>query len=509
MANTSINVAVSSQSLGLGFNVKDFGATGDGVSDDTAAIQAAINAAYAAGGGEVLVPISLTPYVMTSTLSMLAGVTLRGHGPVASRLTWATLGDGIACVGTVNGHTVVNTAVRYLSLACTNAANVGGGGYTDLGGSIVELTNVHITGFGYGIIFDQTELGSVDLCDVELQNTGGIWLCNGADHTPGAATQFTNLIRITRTSINQGSAVFGIIDDGGQAHVYRSNNLNGCICPLRLAGCLTVVVDGANYFEGAGANASIDFEGTTRKTGTGVGACQGGAVVGNFINQTNSQPGILVSTSGASGMVIKGNYVKTDGVGISGLSHSAGQNEIGTNFYSGAGTLYDGAPFELFCALVNGANADVVLPTMTALAEICPLVEVTGPTGTFTISGFGAGFAGQRFTLYNRQGFTMTLQRENGGSLSANRISNATNADIIIPSAGAAVLFYDHTVTRWVVESVSFGAYNTLIAGWNAPTTGGGGLLRGTFDTGATLLQTAETLAAVITDLRALKIFNT
>lgn len=38
------------------FNVKDYGARGDGITDDTHAIQLAINAAFKAGGGEVFIP---------------------------------------------------------------------------------------------------------------------------------------------------------------------------------------------------------------------------------------------------------------------------------------------------------------------------------------------------------------------------------------------------------------------------------------------------------------------
>jgi parallel beta-helix repeat protein len=41
------------------YNVQDFGAKGDGITDDTAAIQAAVDAAHAAGGGSVYLPTGI------------------------------------------------------------------------------------------------------------------------------------------------------------------------------------------------------------------------------------------------------------------------------------------------------------------------------------------------------------------------------------------------------------------------------------------------------------------
>src|SRR5690606_98728 len=67
-------VALENRDLKI-LNVRDFGATGDGVTDDTAAIQAALDAANSAGGGEVYVPTG--SYALKAPLRIYSNTRLR------------------------------------------------------------------------------------------------------------------------------------------------------------------------------------------------------------------------------------------------------------------------------------------------------------------------------------------------------------------------------------------------------------------------------------------------
>lgn len=75
---TAGGVKLYVQAVATGLSVAAFGAVGDGVTDDTAAIQNAINSARAANGGSVLLPAG--SYVCSSTITLKQGVNLVGEG---------------------------------------------------------------------------------------------------------------------------------------------------------------------------------------------------------------------------------------------------------------------------------------------------------------------------------------------------------------------------------------------------------------------------------------------
>ena len=102
---------------GAPVNVLDFGAVGNGVADDTAAIQAAIDAVEAAGGGQVKLP--------TGTYKITFSLTITGAVPVWITGTWASVlsNKGVGNTITVGNASANQTAdIRILGISIQGQA---------------------------------------------------------------------------------------------------------------------------------------------------------------------------------------------------------------------------------------------------------------------------------------------------------------------------------------------------------------------------------------------------
>lgn len=101
----------SPSSSKFALNVQDFGAIGDGKTDDTQAIQSTVNAAVAAGGGAVYVPAGI--YLVSASIEMFSHTTLYGDGMGATILKVRDQ-VGVDVIG------VVRTQIARSTVALTN-----------------------------------------------------------------------------------------------------------------------------------------------------------------------------------------------------------------------------------------------------------------------------------------------------------------------------------------------------------------------------------------------------
>jgi hypothetical protein len=146
-------------------NAKDFGATGNGVTDDTTAIQNAINSAASAGGGEIILPIGT--YVISATLNITTShVRLVGFGAdalhansgtiVGSATTLKWIGatsstTPIVLVATPIGsaYQIVDSGVQGIGFDGGTAAGIGLQVLSVTGGRFENLFVAHVTNAAY------------------------------------------------------------------------------------------------------------------------------------------------------------------------------------------------------------------------------------------------------------------------------------------------------------------------------------------------------------------------
>ncbi|RDS81147.1 hypothetical protein DWU98_11430 [Dyella monticola] len=159
-------------------NVLNMGATGNGVTDDTAAIQAAINA-LPASGGTVVIPNG------TYMINALTGLNLRSHVRLSM---W----------GGAYLKAIPNNATRYNIVKAWNVNNV-----EIVGGNVVGERTQHqgTTGeWGYGINISGSS--NVFVHDIGVSNSWGDGILVGATGSGSTAVLSANvtLLRVTSTN---------------------------------------------------------------------------------------------------------------------------------------------------------------------------------------------------------------------------------------------------------------------------------------------------------------------
>jgi len=162
-------VTAKSENSGV-INVKDLGAIGDGVADDTVAIQAALTL-----GGTVLLPSGT--YKITTSLTMTSGG-LIGMGASESVITMASA--ALPAIIIANG--AVGLTISDLRVTRSIAATAGGHGISSLG-NVVSRCNIEqitLDAHWYGLALGPTDYGHVGFVRTESNYSHGLYMTHSA-----------------------------------------------------------------------------------------------------------------------------------------------------------------------------------------------------------------------------------------------------------------------------------------------------------------------------------------
>lgn len=328
-------------------NVKDFGATGNGVTDDTNALQSAINAAQNAGGTEIYFPAG--NYKISTALSVSKHVAIRGAGPQSigntggiwasgggvSALTGATGGTAIYCSSNISAFSISATdAVQICDLMIVYptvagaATGVTGISFSIAGGSanfFSVVDNVVISGADRGVQFSNCISQTVRGCLFWDHQSYGIYVQN----TSGSSIQTAGDYLVEGNTFISGSTAtlshFFCVSGGGMRISANKFNTGGSvnttyginISPQTSGVSIEPIVITGNTIEGTRIGIQLNAgNATATMTQTTISANQiwgsNSTGVNGVAIQLTSQ-GSSTFGQPISGITIASNYLQVDG----------------------------------------------------------------------------------------------------------------------------------------------------------------------------------------------------
>jgi hypothetical protein len=465
------------------FSVKDFGARGDGTTDDTAAIAAALTAA-SAKGGVVFFPSG--SYRITSTLRIAAGtIALLGEG-FASKILFngSTVGTAIAMADTTQ-----RTNILISNLRITSSTSGQGLGIDASHFAICRFSNLSIDGpVNAGIDFNSADTfyNFVDNVRLSIGGTGsfGIRIQNGANENT-----------ILRARIITDALATGAIIDAHSNELYSLDVETGALLGVDIRANAHATLLNAPYLEANQTNLQLASGvqaftciGGTIESATTANITDNGAVSPSFVGTrlqfaslsqlpaTNfnagltptdavllaqSAPGSL-GTRDSHNLNLRGGY--HDGANphtvdwrvVNNVTTTTGGSKIRFMSRADAGTFAEKLSVDGSGVVITGGRVIAGGPVQTPFAAKTAAYSVVANTDSIlTGDATTATFQFTLPTAASIQGRSFTIKRINSG---ANNVTIGTTSAQTIDGAATKTLG-----SQWAFVTVTSDGSNWLI----------------------------------------------
>jgi hypothetical protein len=433
----SFDERVAAQFLDRGgafFNAKhpDFGAVGDGVADDTAAVQAAIAAAQTASGlgatfegAQVVMPPG--NYLVSSALSVPMGVSLVGAGARSTRITCTEPSlNPVITSGVGGGAFLHHTQIKGMRVNA-NGAPIG----------------LRLAGWNENCTLEDVHVSGASAEGVRME----------AETPP--TTRITQNTTFTRLRItDQAAGSYGLVLDNvrqctflGLSIDQPSNAPGAFLAGIKMLGGCNQNVFLNTHLEDCDVPVDI----------AEVSSCSANVFIGTDIQNPHFGPGDVTVGSETAKFAF---LVRQGAIGYTLISYRNNVAAYDYDIYDvalGTALKFPSGSAIRFRQLYSVGDAGSLLATVAADSSAVPatglnVVRVNTTGGNVTIRGMTGGAVGQRVSLVKvTTANTLTITHDD--VLGTEKIITPDGSSIVLADYGGVELVYDGSL--WFVVSAS------------------------------------------------------